>query len=308
MTIGAIILAAGNSCIANEFKPMMEVAGTSMIKREISTLREVGISPIVVITGYNGEELEKHLVHRKVKFIRNYNYENSEMLDSIKLGLLAVEGLCSKVFLIPSDLPMFKAETLKSISESKGDIVVPSYKGASGHPILIDMNISKDIETYQGDCGLRGFFSENISRIVDVDLNDPGVLIEANTWNDYNDILGYSDERLKAKPIKVKVDVSLHREKMFFDSGITGFLNKINETGSMNAACKAMKIAYSRGWTMVNTVENQLGFPIIERQTGGAKGGSSKLTDKGIKYMEKYVELKEKIEEEAEKLFKDFFR
>ncbi|MEG0663206.1 MAG: NTP transferase domain-containing protein, partial [Anaerovoracaceae bacterium] len=62
MTVGAIILAAGSDHIAKEFKPLLKVGNQTLIQREVSSLREAGISPIVVVTGYMKEDLEKHLV------------------------------------------------------------------------------------------------------------------------------------------------------------------------------------------------------------------------------------------------------
>ena len=48
---GAIILAAGRSAHMEELKPMLRMGQTTMIQREIDTIRQAGISPIVVGTG-----------------------------------------------------------------------------------------------------------------------------------------------------------------------------------------------------------------------------------------------------------------
>ena len=48
---GAIILAAGRSAHMEELKPMLRMGQTTMIQREIDTIRQAGISPIVVVTG-----------------------------------------------------------------------------------------------------------------------------------------------------------------------------------------------------------------------------------------------------------------
>ena len=48
---GAIILAAGKSKYMDELKPMLRLGQTTMIQREIDTLRTAGLSPIVVVTG-----------------------------------------------------------------------------------------------------------------------------------------------------------------------------------------------------------------------------------------------------------------
>lgn len=54
---GAVILAAGRSAHMEGLKPMMKLGRTTMIQKEIDTLRQAGITPIVVVTGYQAEEL-----------------------------------------------------------------------------------------------------------------------------------------------------------------------------------------------------------------------------------------------------------
>ena len=46
---GAVILAAGKSEYMEELRPLMKVGRTTMIQREIDTLRQAGISPSVVV-------------------------------------------------------------------------------------------------------------------------------------------------------------------------------------------------------------------------------------------------------------------
>ena len=50
---------------------------------EIDTIRQAGISPIVVVTGYQADVLERHISHRGAVCIRNKRYETSQMYGSI---------------------------------------------------------------------------------------------------------------------------------------------------------------------------------------------------------------------------------
>ena len=78
---GAVILAAGRSAHMEGLKPMMKLGRTTMIQKEIDTLRQAGITPIVVVTGYQAEELERHIAHRGAVCVRNKKYETSQMFD-----------------------------------------------------------------------------------------------------------------------------------------------------------------------------------------------------------------------------------
>ena len=61
MKTGAVVLAAGLSSRMKSFKPMLPLAGSTVIKTAISTLRAAGVTTIEVVTGKNAEALCKHL-------------------------------------------------------------------------------------------------------------------------------------------------------------------------------------------------------------------------------------------------------
>lgn len=129
---GAIILAAGRSAHMEELKPMLRVGQTTMIQKEIDTLRQAGITPIVVVTGYQAETLERHIAHRGAVCIRNKRYETSQMYGSICMGLRYIQKKVDRVLLFPSDLPLVSVETITSMSEASGSIAVPVFEGKRG--------------------------------------------------------------------------------------------------------------------------------------------------------------------------------
>ncbi|MEG0156695.1 MAG: NTP transferase domain-containing protein, partial [Anaerovoracaceae bacterium] len=272
-----------------------------------SSLREAGISPIVVVTGYMKEDLEKHLVHRNVTFVHNADYEHSQMLDSIKLGLKALMGTCHRALLIPADMPMFSVHTLNTVAGTTGDVVIPAHKGIPGHPVLVNLGIAEKIIKYKGEKGLRGAMGEGRLKVVQTEVNDPGILIEANTKKDHHDIIDYERDRLMATPVYTQIEPVICRNKPFLNRETVEFLKEIELCGSMNAACKKMKIAYSRGWTMVNTAETQSGIFFLSRKTGGSGGGSSALTPEGKAYMDKFEQLSLELEIAAGEIFRRIF-
>ncbi|HHX13929.1 MAG TPA: LysR family transcriptional regulator [Clostridiales bacterium] len=75
--------------------------------------------------------------------------------------------------------------------------------------------------------------------------------------------------------------------KMAFGPGTAELLSRIEETGSLNQAAKAMKMAYSKAWKSIQNTEKNLGFQLIERQ--GPNG--SVLTDDGRAMLTHYRHL-----------------
>ncbi len=80
-------------------------------------------------------------------------------------------------------------------------------------------------------------------------------------------------------------------------------LKAIRETGSLNAAVDEMNLAYRQTWDKLKKIEEQLGFKLMERHRGGAKGGSTVLTEKGERMVDFFDHLYAKTEAEMEGLF-----
>ncbi|NCC69936.1 MAG: glycosyl transferase, partial [Clostridia bacterium] len=79
MEICAVIVAAGMSSRMGEFKPMLNIGSISVAQRIVATLRQAGISKIVVVTGHNADTLERHLSKSGAIFLRNENYRTTQM-------------------------------------------------------------------------------------------------------------------------------------------------------------------------------------------------------------------------------------
>jgi molybdate transport system regulatory protein len=58
-------------------------------------------------------------------------------------------------------------------------------------------------------------------------------------------------------------------------------LKKLDETGSINSAAKALGISYKSAWQKLDALNNLLPYPLLHKQTGGTGGGGSALTEEG---------------------------
>ncbi len=64
----------------------------------------------------------------------------------------------------------------------------------------------------------------------------------------------------------------------FLGAGRIELLERIDATGSINAAAKEMKMSYKAAWERINGMNALADEPLIERTTGGKGGGGTKLT------------------------------
>lgn len=303
MKIGALIVAAGMSKRMGQFKPMLSIGSISVAQRVVATLSQAGVSKIVMVTGYNATLLERHLSGNGIIFLRNENYETTQMFDSVKIGLEYLMDKCDKVLFTPVDVPLFTAKTVKTILDSQAALAVPMCEGRQGHPILIGSHLIPEILADCGKQGLKGAMDRCSVPLARIEVEDPGTIHDADTPEDFSQLVEYHNAQL-VRPV---VSVSLAKEKPFFDSKIAMLLTLIDETKSVRAAGQRMQLSYSSCWNIIRTLESQLNYTLIERSQGGAGGSTSVLTDRGKLLLERYNAYEKRLKEQANDLYDQYF-
>ena len=81
-------------------------------------------------------------------------------------------------------------------------------------------------------------------------------------------------------------------ETFYIGPGRADLMQLIAETGSISEAAKRMGMSYKRAWTLVQTLNEGFGAPLIEAARGGKEQGAS-LTDVGREVLERYRGMQE---------------
>ncbi len=85
-------------------------------------------------------------------------------------------------------------------------------------------------------------------------------------------------------------------------------LNLIKEKGSIAGAAQEMKMSYRTAWGKIKSMEDRLGYSVVESRAGGGSGGSTLLTKEGKEILEKYLFLISTVNETAETTFHRLFK
>ena len=303
MTNAALIVAAGMSSRMGDFKPMLNIGSISIAQRVVATFQQAGVEKIVMITGYNATLLERHLAGNGLVFLRNENYETTQMFDSVKIGLHYLQDKCDRLLFTPVDIPLFTAATVQLLLESGAELASPICEGKIGHPTLIASRLIPSILSDSGEGGLRGALERCGADMVRIQVEDKGVLHDADTPEDYKSLLAYHNDQL-VRPV---LSVSLAREKVFFDARTAMLLRLVEETASVRTACQRMQMSYSSGWNVIRALESQLSRTLIERSQGGAGGGRSHLTEDGRQLLKQYDAYSATLRDESTRLFEQYF-
>jgi len=284
MKTGAVIVAAGMSSRMHDFKPLLKIGSITIVQRIIATLQQAGVDLIVLVTGYQAETLEKHVSHLGVICLRNKDYATSQMLDSTKIGLSYLQKQCDRIIFTPADVPFFTSNTIISLLRTNTLITAPVYRGREGHPLLLSAKVLEKLLTYSGEQGLRGAIKNSGLVKQQIEVGDEGILFDMDTPEDKDKLLLYHNRQM----FRPQLQLRLAKEDVFLGPGAALLLHLIVNTGSVRAACAQMNISYSKGWKIINNMEYQLGYAVVERFHGGTGGGYTQLTDSGKLLLAQY--------------------
>jgi molybdenum cofactor cytidylyltransferase len=303
MITGAVVTAAGMSSRMGDFKPMMNIGSITIAQRVIATLKQAGAEIVVVVTGFRADDIERHLAHCGVIFLRNEKYASTQMFDSAVIGLDFLRGKCDRILLTPVDIPLFTSETVTALLDCGGDLVLPVCGEDTGHPILISSRAAGALVSDGGEGGLRSAMLRCGYEIKYVPVADRGILHDADTPEDYRALLAYHNRQI----LRPEVDIRLAAEKPFFDSRIAMLLFLIDDTSSVRLACQQMQISYSSGWKLINSSEEELGFRLVSRCQGGVNGSRTTLTPEGAELLTRYRKFSTQLKTDADELFEKYF-
>ena len=304
---GAVIVAAGMSARMGEFKPMLPFRDSTIVRHLIGMLKEIGVDPIVVVTGYQSRELEQHLSYMGVRFVKNERYQETQMLDSVKIGLWALQGQCERILLLPADVPAILPETIRQVLKVDAKLVRTICQGRPGHPVMLCSRLAEQICAYNGDQGLRGAMEELETAITSLEVADEGIWRDVDTKKEYQELLEWDYKRGNGHPIYPLMQLRLQGEEVFFGPGTAEFLTLLDQSGSIQEACLQMGLSYSKGRRMIRTVERQMGFSVVMCRSGGFGGGGSVLTDEGRKLVNRYRNMVQEVEACTKSLFGKYF-
>lgn len=307
MKCAAVVAAAGVSSRMREFKPMLCLRDMTMIESVVNNLRSGGVEKIVVVTGYKADALQRHLESLNVQTIENTNFANTKMFDSLCLGLQALEKCYDAVLLTPGDVPLVQPDTIRRIISSGARIARPVCGERLGHPVLLSMELVPRILNYTGEGGLRKAIELLGEAIQDVSVDDAGVAMDADTPEDFKALRRLSMENRSGGQLWPDIHVNIAKGDTILTPETAQFIEMLDHTGSIQSACSCMHMSYSRGWRLLNQMEKDLGYSLVERFPGGASGGGSRLTAKGKRLLTAYQSYKEMVQKSAELLFHQIF-
>ncbi len=115
-------------------------------------------------------------------------------------------------------------------------------------------------------------------------------------------------KKLKGSKVQVRSKVWLEAHgRPVLGPGREELLRAVGEQGSISKASRLLNLTYRKAWAQIKAMEDQLGLPLVRKQTGGQGGGGARLTSEAKDLLFKYSRLAEGLEEEVDEKFREIF-
>jgi molybdenum cofactor cytidylyltransferase len=190
--ICAIILAAGNSSRMGTPKLLLPWAGTTILGQVLSTFAAAGLQEVVVVIGAEHTRIESLVadlagkIH--IRAVLNPAHAGGQMLDSIKVGLSALDARSRAALIGLGDQPQVRVETLERIMtaflSTSSPLVIPSFQNRRGHPWLVSRPLWQVILDLPATATARQFLDASAGIVEYVD-SDESILQDVDTPDEY---------------------------------------------------------------------------------------------------------------------------
>ena len=137
-------------------KPLLSVGGRPLLEHVLAAVRGSHVDDIVVVLGHEADRVREGVSLDGARIVVNDAYENG-MSTSIQAGVHAADPRSDGFLIVLGDQPFVASATLDALIErrngSGAEILIPTYEGRRGNPVLLDRSLSEEVETITGDQG-----------------------------------------------------------------------------------------------------------------------------------------------------------
>jgi molybdenum cofactor cytidylyltransferase len=189
--LSAILLAAGESKRMGKPKQLMPLGSSTILEQAIDNLLNSAVDEIIVVLGHKAEEITETIASKPVKIMVNSNYQQG-MSTSIIAGLILVDPQAQAIMLALGDQPLVDSQTINQLIDEfhnhDKSIVVPTYRGRRGHPIIFAIKYKPELLELEGDVGGREVIRHHPDDVLEVAFDSESVITDIDTRDDYQSL------------------------------------------------------------------------------------------------------------------------
>jgi molybdenum cofactor cytidylyltransferase len=169
-------------------KQLLALGDTTVLETTLDTVQRSRVSEVVLVLGASAETILSRLPAQGLRIVINPAYAEG-MATSLQAGLAAVRPNTTAALMVLADQPFVRTATLDQLiaehSRQAGSILIPTYQGTRGNPVLIPRALFPELMQLEGDVGCRAIFARHPQAVLNIEVEDEGILLDIDNQEDY---------------------------------------------------------------------------------------------------------------------------
>jgi molybdenum cofactor cytidylyltransferase len=215
--IVAILPAAGKSQRMGQAKLLLPLGPRRVIEHVLDALAASHVDRSIVVVPPAAHELRSIVERFPTARVAQLGEPTPDMRSSVLFGLEHVERLFRSrlpdaFLVVPADHPTVTTSAVNHLlarfRAADRSIVVPTFGGRRGHPLLVAWRLVPAVRALPADSGLNHLLAQCAIEVEECPLDDPSLLDDLDTPTDYERLLASRATRAENKSPVVEQDPS----------------------------------------------------------------------------------------------------
>ncbi|HEV3262993.1 MAG TPA: nucleotidyltransferase family protein [Gemmataceae bacterium] len=195
----AVVPAAGHSTRMGRPKLRLPLGERTVLEHVLGALQQTDVRQTVVVAGPHTADLAP-LAEAAGSHVLVLLEPTADMRATVERGLQWLADRFGprpddRWLLVPADLARLEAAVVGQLLEARGahqraTVIIPTYGGRRGHPVLIDWKHVAGIRAWPAGQGLDAYLRGQAAETVELAVADAGVLFDLDTPADYERLSG----------------------------------------------------------------------------------------------------------------------
>jgi molybdenum cofactor cytidylyltransferase len=192
--IFAVVPAGGKSTRMGRPKLALPLGDRSVLEHGVVALRQGGVEHVLVVVGPHVPELVP-LAERVKAHVLLLPEETPDMRATVQRGLDWLEDHFQPQpndlwLLVPADHPTLSPTIVRTLvlarqQHNNHSVVVPTFQGRRGHPVVIDWKHVAGMRSLPEGVGLNVYLRQQTRETLEWPVESPTVLCDLDTPEDY---------------------------------------------------------------------------------------------------------------------------
>ena len=177
-------------------KLLLKFNNSTILEKTLNNIIQSDIYKLYVIIGSKRKEFENLLKKLNVSYIYNIKYKEG-ISSSIISGVNQIKDNSEGVMICLADMPKISKKIYNKLldefsniySNDQPCIILPTFKGKSGNPVILSKHFFENIFKLKGDKGAKILIEKNNKFVKKIDICNKSILEDIDNLRTYKILL-----------------------------------------------------------------------------------------------------------------------